>query len=505
MKRVATPLVASLLGLAACADAPTALPGGASPGDALRSASGTPAAPTFMLLLRGNDVPANLAARVAAAGGQLVSTIPQVGIAIATAADGQRFAAAMRRDAAVQDVAQEPVAALPETLDSALPAGEEWTAAATPAVTLAPTPGDDLYNNGLVWGVQRVNAPLVWPLGAAYTGDGATVGIIDTGIASNHPDLAGRIVFNSCYSSAGDVVGRHWVAGDPCIPYPSASDHGTHVAGTVAASFGGSRVVGVAPNAQLYNYNTFEVIPGCGVCTFASSRWRAMIHAADNGVDVINMSLGSFFFIGNDPKKRGEAAPVPQNGTATFLAFEKRVANYVTQRGTVIVSSAGNSGANLNGTWVAAPGEVQGHITVGSTGVRPAPRYVPGVSTDVRSFFSNFGAAVDIVAPGGDCGVDGGCPVATRPANWFEHLVLSAIVAPNVTCARTRTCGVGFGWKAGTSMAAPHVAGGVAIVRAVHPELTAAQAANVVQRTAQSLGDRQQFGSGMLDVAAAVR
>ena len=487
--RLASLFLADTVGLAACSDHPTS---------AFRSEGATQNAVSssdvetgrYIILMKNNAVPADLAARIAAAGGQLVRTIPQVGIAIAVAT-APGFADAIKADGRVMSVGLEPAMALPEAIDAGLDAAT--------ALLLAPTAVDDLYAAGLVWGVQRVNAPAAWAQGAAYTGEGAVVGILDTGIASNHPDLGANIVFNSCFSSSGDVIGRTWQAGDPCNPYPSASDHGTHVAGTVAAQFGGGRVVGVAPNASLANYNVFEVIPGLGVRSYTSSRWRAMTHAADNGVDVINMSLGSFTFIGN--KLREE--PVRQNRLATFLAAEKRVANYVIGRGTVIVSSAGNSRADLNGIYVASPGQTQGHITVGATGIRPEPRYQAGISTDVRAFFSNYGADVDVAAPGGDCGLDTNCDRTLRPANWFEYLVLSSTVRPAAACAETQSCVTGYGWKAGTSMAAPHVAGVAAIVRAVKPGLSANQVNSTITSTAENLGDRQQFGHGMPNAAAA--
>jgi subtilisin family serine protease len=497
VKRLAPLMVAGVVGLSACADYPTTalLPENAALNT---TASDGAVADRYVILMKSNSVPADLAARIQAAGGQLVHTLPQVGIVIA-AASNPGFADAIGADSRVMSVGLEPAMALPEVVEFELdptqfPAGPAVTADAP----LSPTAADNLYGAGLVWGVQRVNAPAAWTQGAAYTGSGAVVGVLDTGIASNHPDLGPSIVFNGCFSSRGDVVGRTWQAGDPCNPYPNASDHGTHVAGTVAARFGGGRVVGVAPNASLANYNVFEVIPGLGVRSFTSSRWRAMIHAADNGVDVINMSLGSFTFIGN--KLREE--PVRQNRLATFLAAEKRVANYVTGRGTVLVSSAGNSGADLNGIYVASPGQIQGHITVGSTGIRPQPRFQPGISTDVRSFFSNYGADIDVAAPGGDCGLDAGCG-ASRPANWFEYLVLSSTVRPAAACAQTQSCVIGYGWKGGTSMAAPHVTGVAAIVRAVNPRSSALQVNSTITSTAEWLGDRQQFGHGIPDAAAA--
>ena len=446
----------------------------------------------YIILMKRNAVPADFAARIEAAGGQLVHTLPQVGIAIASGT-GPEFVDAISADNRVASIGPEPVTALPEI------AVEIEFDAALFDVPISPTPADDLFNAGWVWGVERVNAPAAWAHGPAYTGQGAVIGVLDTGIASNHPDLGQNIVFNSCFSSSGDVVGRDWQADDPCNPYPSLSDPGTHVAGTVAARFGGGRVVGVAPNASLANYNVFEWIPGLGTRSYTSSRWRAMIHAADTGVDAINMSLGSFTFIGNDPKRFEERGwdhdPTRQNGLATLMAAESRVANYVTQRGTVIISSAGNSAADLNGTNVALPGQTQGHLTVGATGLRPNWWYQPGVSTDVLAGYSNFGAAIDVAAPGGDCG-----PVGCVA----QYLVLSTIVQNlNASCAETQSCTVWYGWKGGTSMAAPHVAGVAAIVRAVNPRLSANQVNATITRTADRLGDRQSFGHGMVDAAAA--
>lgn len=496
MKRL-VPLAAGLFGLAACAGDPAAplRPDEPARAAARETAAGIP----FVILMKQSAVPADLAETVAAAGGRLAHVIPALGIAVAVAS-GPEFSTAIALDTRVAGVGLEPAAVLPELQSAALDAARSLQ---------SPTAGDDLFNAGLVWGVQRVRAPAAWASGPAGTGEGAVVGIMDTGIASNHPDLAGNLVFNACYTIAGDVVGRAYLAGDPCVPYPSLSDHGTHVAGTVAAAFGAGRVVGVAPNAKLANYNVFERITTCGVCARASSRWRAMVHAADAGVDVINMSLGGFTVLGNDPKKfevfDAEFVPSRQDGLALFLAAEKRVANYVSGRGTIMVSAAGNEGFDLNGSWLFTPGEVQGHITVGATGIRPQPRYQPGVSTDVRAFYSNFGTALDVAAPGGDCGLAGSCSASQRPANWFEYLVLSTIVSPAESCARRESCPTGYGWKAGTSMATPHVAGVAAILRAVSPTVSASQAQTTILGTAESLGSRQQFGHGMVNAAAVAR
>jgi subtilisin family serine protease len=209
--------------------------------------------------------------------------------------------------------------------------------------------------------------------------------------------------------------------------------------------------------------------------------------AADRGFDVINMSLGGYGVYG------GQGT----NDLATFVAAEKRIANYVNQAGTVMVASAGNGAVNLNGRVIHTPGDVKGIINVAATGLWPsifAPEY------DVLTYYSNYGAAVDIAAPGGDLGPEG----TPYPFPAVYHLVLSTYVIPNPACAATYSCPLGYAWAGGTSMAAPHVAGGAGLVRDANPDLNPLQVKSILTSTAERIGSRQLFGHGMLDVFAAV-
>jgi subtilisin family serine protease len=430
------------------------------------------------IILAHANLPDNLGSAVEAAGGQLVRTIPQVGIAVATSGNPD-FASAISGVSGIASVGLAVSEELPETFDAA-----ELT---------APTAADNLYNNGLLWGINRVDAPAAWAAGVTGSHD-TVVAVIDTGIAWNHPDLAPNVVFVACSTSAGFWVGAY-APGAPCNPYPSLSDHGTHVSGTVAAAFGGGRVVGVGPNLGLASYNTFENIPGCGICGYSDSRWLAMVDAADRGFDVISMSLGG----------TGQLGGLGSNDLATYLAAEKRVANYVNQAGTVMVASAGNSALDLNGTIVHVPGDISGIINVSATGIQPAPRFPYPGAYDIIAFYSNYGAAITLAAPGGDCGQIGICDPATRPANWFEYLVLSTIVAPNPACAMTASCPVGYGWKGGTSMATPHVSATAGLIRDVNPGLSPNQVTSILKRTAEPLGSQQLFGAGMVDAFAATQ
>jgi lantibiotic leader peptide-processing serine protease len=446
-------------------------PSGETP--ALEAQAGAPE--RYVLIYNGDRVPARAEAAIEAAGGRLVNTLPQVGIAVAVS-ENPDFAGAAK-GSGVQAVGIAPASALPD-------------AAVNASVAPTPTAADTAYESGLLWGINRVKAPQAWATGVTGSHD-TVVAVIDTGIATNHPDLAPNTVHTECFVSTSTETEKN------CTPYPSASDHGTHVAGTVAAAFGGGSVVGVGPNLGLAGYNTFEVIPGCGVCTYSDTRWQAMLDAADRGFGVINMSLGSL------QRKGGQGS----SALNAFIRAENRVADYVLKAGTTIVASAGNSNVDLNGLYYNTPGGVPGIVNVGATGIRPQPRFPQPGAYDVRSFFSNYGAQVTLAAPGGDCGLADNCNAGTRPANYAEYLIFSSTVnlTQNPACVATESCPVGYGWKAGTNMAAPHVAGVAGLVIDSKPGLSARQVSATLQRTAENLGDRQSFGHGMVNAEQAVQ
>jgi subtilisin family serine protease len=442
--------------------------------------TGTAYADRYIVLYKKHGLPKNVDAVVTQSGGKIAARIPQLGIAIVES-DAADFETVMAAAPGVQSVGIDPAFTLPAY-------AADTVKAATPVTDVPDSPAW-FFDTGELWGIERVKAPEAWEAGVTGSHD-TVVAVIDTGIAWNHPDLASNVVHVACYTSEGSQM--DFVTDGPCNPYPTLDDHGTHVAGTVAANFGGG-VVGVGPNLGLAGYNTFEVIPGCGVCSFSSSRWLAQLDAAERGFQVINMSLGSLGFYGG----RGT------DGLATFVAADARIQQAVTKAGVTVVAAGGNSGLDLNGVAINIPGGLPAVVNVGATGIQPAPRYAPDVSYDVQAFYSNQGAAITVAAPGGDCGQIGTCD-ANRPADWFEYLVLSSIVDPDPTCGATASCPVGWGWKAGTSMASPHAAGVVGLIRDENPGLSASQAATLLKRTAENLGDRQQFGHGMVDARAAI-
>jgi subtilisin family serine protease len=419
----------------------------------------------YVVVFNGTSIPKGAAKDISKAGGELVESLPEIGVGIAVS-DNPDFMRVVKRAPNIHSAGLERYQALPapdlyELVENG-PTGADW--------------GYHIYQ----WDIRRVRADQAWE---ETTGSHDTVvAVIDTGIAWNHPDLGPNVVYAACYS----------VLLDPCTNYPSLHWHGTHVAGTVAAIFDGGAAVGVGPHLGLASYNVFEIIPDFGLGAFDSAIWMAMIDAARENFDVINMSLGGYV-----------VKPAAQQDVAAWTAWN-RVVDYVRNQGMIVVASAGNGNFNLNGPVDHIPSDLPGVISVGATGIRPNPIYPQEGAYDLRAFYSNLGAAVVISAPGGECGLEDSCAVDQRPPNWYEYLVFSTYVFLDETCPATESCTPGYAWSGGTSMASPHVAGAAGLVRDLNPKLNANQVRSILKRTAESLGDRQAFGHGMLDVYAAV-
>jgi lantibiotic leader peptide-processing serine protease len=429
----------------------------------------------YLVVFRGNGVPNNAETIVSDAGGSLVSTLPSVGLGFATSAD-PGFADALRGNNRIAEVDVEPRYSLPETVTSQ-------------TVTTETDPTEAAFWD-LQWNIRRVHAPEAWH---TTTGSHDTVvAVIDTGVAWNHPDLAANVVYTACFSTP------EW----ECSEYPDLHWHGTHVAGTVAAT-GAVGVAGVGPDLGIASYNVFELMEVdegvFGVRASFESIASAMLDAADQGFDVINMSLGASIDMADG-----------RDSAATWTAVQ-RVGEQVQRHGVTTIVSAGNAAFSLNGSVKSVPGGAAANTNVAATGIRPDPEYPQEGAFDVLAFYSNFGASVEIAAPGGDCGLPDSCDPATRPPNFLGYTILSSFVDLFVThpdeippCVETEDCPVTWGFAIGTSMAAPHVAGVAGLVRDQYPHLNANQVAERLTRTAEPLGDRQLFGHGMVDAQAAV-
>ncbi|MEL6447255.1 MAG: S8 family peptidase [Pseudomonadota bacterium] len=334
------------------------------------------------------------------------------------------------------------------------------------------TPNDTRYNEQWHYyeSTGGLNLPAAWD---TTTGAGTIVAVIDTGYRP-HPDLVANLLpgydmISDTFVSV-DGNGRDSDASDPgdassagqCgpgQPARSSSWHGTHVAGTVAAvTNNGTGVAGVAYGAKIV---PLRALGRCGGYTsdiadsiiWASGGSVAGTPANANPADVINMSLGG-----------GGAC-----STTTQSAINTARAN-----GSTIVVAAGNSNTNASS---ANPANCNGVITVASTDRNGA-----------RAYYSNFGSVVDVAAPGGD--------VTTGSSNGVLSTLNSGSSGPGAD---------NYAYYQGTSMAAPHVAGLAALLKAVDGSLTPDQIESTIKATARSFpGTCNQCGTGIADAAAAV-
>jgi subtilisin family serine protease len=201
------------------------------------------------------------------------------------------------------------------------------------------------------YGVSKIEAPAAWAMG--YSGQGVKVGIFDSGIDIDHPDLT--------------VVGGIDLVGDG-NGLDDCNGHGTHVAGIVGARNNGRYTVGVAPRAGLYSMRFAD-------CNWEGASVSKMIEglewAIDNGIDIINMSFGFGIEGVSLPTALSEAADA---------AFDEAYA-----RGIVLIAASGNSSA----PYVGYPAAYETVVAVGATD-----------DADNLASFSQYGTDQELTAPG---------------------------------------------------------------------------------------------------------
>lgn len=291
--------------------------------------------------------------------------------------------------------------------------------------TALEVPNDPDYSKQ--WNLRSINVESAWD---ENKGSGVTVAVIDTGI-SKVPDLK-----DTKFVKGYDFVNDRVEADDD-------NGHGTHVAGTIAQSTNNG--YGVAGIAYLASLMPLKVLSNYGGGTVADIA-EAIKFAADEGADVINMSLGG--------------------GGESHLI--KDAIDYAHQKGVVIIAAAGNENRNA-ASYPARYPHVMGVAAIDAAGEK-AP-------------YSNFGAGVDISAPGGGA----------------AGKILQETIDPETGEA------VFLGFQ-GTSMAAPHVAGVAALVKAEgikEPD----EVFSVLMQSARVFQDDtlNHFGAGHLDAAKAVK
>jgi subtilisin family serine protease len=421
------------------------------------AATTTGARLTYLVLAPSGQNAAKAADRVAAAGGTVVARYGKIGVLVASSTDPS-FASRVA-GSGVESVASTD--GLGTLLDDE--ATTEVAAADATAATGDPT-AEPLY--GLQWDMDQIDLP---DAHAVTTGDpSVVVGILDSGISSTHPDLATQVAADKSASCIGGVADTSQAAWNP-----TTSDHGTHVAGTVAAALNGVGVAGVAPGVKVASVKVVNddgyIYPEAAVCGFM---W-----AATHGMQITNNS----YFI--DPWEfncRNDARQRP-----VWQAIQRAI-RYSSSQGVLNVASAGNSNVDLQHKFVDSGSPNDGSYPVEDRTVTGAcvdlPAEAPGVVTvsatgykRLKSYYSSYGqGVVEVAAPGGD----------TRQRTPAASTIADAILS---TTFDTATRQNGWGYKQGTSMASPHAAGVAALALSAHPGMKPGALASFLQRTAEPL------------------
>ena len=315
-------------------------------------------------------------------------------------------------------------------------------------------PNDPEYSNQR-WHYEAIRLPEAWDIENG-TSSPVIVAVIDGGVPTGHPDFAGKLLpgydFYSDAATSGDGDGRD---PNPEDTAPGTDYHGSHVTGTVAAATNNNLgVAGVSWGARVVPIRALSGGSGTLADVADALRWAAGLRVNgvppnSNPAKVINMSLGG---------------PV----ACTSAPALQQAINEASAAGAIIVVAAGNSNADAS---TFSPAGCSGVVTVGATN-----------ASGSRAWYSNYGTRIDVMAPGGEAG---------QPV--FSTLASGA-----------------YGGKAGTSMAAPHVAGVLALMKSKNPNLTAAEAVNILKETARPLGaacyrpSGSECGAGLVDARAAL-
>lgn len=383
----------------------------------------------------------------------------------------------------------------------------------------------------MMWSLDRIGIPGAWYGSMAGSAD-VTVAVADTGIDYTHvdigPNFAGVKDFTLTEdpplcdyffgSSDADLAG---LFGAPASDL-DFNGHGSWIAGNIAGNVNGVGVNGAAPYVSLFS---LKIAQWCGYA-FDSSILQAIYYAANNGIDVVNISFGGYL----------DRTDFDQN--QIWRQYEAAV-KYATKKGTVLAVSAGNDhtrigtsgqvishgalsappgGDDLYGLWL-VPGGVPGVVSVSSTGnvvnatsaTCPADADAAGTDTwckrssdfhkpfgvgrkDQLAYYSNYGPRIDVAAPGGarkfnlpaqDGGGCAGWPIcgegslyggssAADGFNAWESFSITSNWAVEIPCINI--FGGGFTGECystiqGTSMAAPHVAGTLGLIASAYPEV----------------------------------
>jgi subtilisin family serine protease len=399
-------------------------------------------AQNYVITYKSQAVPSNAAQTISAAGGTLVASYGQIGVAIARS-DSAAFSTNVQKNNVVAGAVG--TSAYATQLD-----GSVSDAASSPLSDLLsiPAPGSDSLS-GLQWDMDQIHAPAARAINGGSPS--VLVGDIDTGLDYTHPDLAANV---------DDAASANCVSGAAVPGKVAAMDdngHGTHTAGTIAAARNGIGIVGVAPNVKIAAIKAGDsagfFFPDAVICAFM---W-----AGNHHVNVTNNSYFAdpwLFNCRNDPTQRA------------LWDAERRAIKFAQQKGVLVVAAEGNQADDLAHPTqdATSPDDTTPVLREIHNQCAVVPTEVPGVvgvtangNLQLKSFYSSYGSGTaDVVAPGGDSVLQltpaspNGRVLSTWPAALINNCLRKVFDASGAT----------YCYAQGTSMASPHAAGVAALI-----------------------------------------
>jgi lantibiotic leader peptide-processing serine protease len=296
------PTIALGLAVLACTEGPVPTDAGLLAASKASTSTGS----TYVVLYKGNGVPADAAQTIAKAGGTLAYSYDEIGVAIANSTSSA-FAQTLAKNSKIDGVSA--------TAGFATRLAEEILAAG-PLPDATPAPGDDLFSQQQ-WDMVQIHAPEARAINGGSPS--VVVGDIDTGIDYTHPDLVANIDFSKSVSCISGVPNSNPAA------WNDDNGHGTHTAGTIAAAKNGIGIVGVAPNVKIAAIKAGNAdgyfFPEAVICSFV---WAGSQH-----LDVTNNSYFADpwqFNCHNDPEQQA------------IWKAEQRAIRYAMQQGVTVVA-----------------------------------------------------------------------------------------------------------------------------------------------------------------------